>query len=334
MKKLILAFLLIAILCTFMMPVMAEETSPVKSYDSAANGELLYTVDFSGKDGVMQFASQTTASTDLFTYTPSEDGKAVHVTGAPEAKGEAASHWYAMIPSLKGDLTTVYTMTYKVTVTGDTGTDNSVGVGGLFVDKSTTGYLNFYSSYNTPGESYRRGVLQQGSAKIADRAYTGFNTLSGKYDIDDQGYMTIMTVFDSREQTFYAYLLAEGATDYTQEASWIEVTHVRYSPGEDCMGFALYTYRPLKIDATIRDVNIYKGMLFKDPFDANEPTEAPTEAPTTPAKPTVGAPTVDNTPSTETPAQNNDPMVGIIIGVVAGVAVIAAVVIVVLKKKK
>lgn len=334
MKKVILAFLLIAILCTFMMPVMAEETSPVKSYDSAVNGELLYTVDFSGKDGVMKFASQTSASTDLFTYTPSDDGKAVHVTGAPEAKGEAGSHWYAMIPSLKGDLTTVYSMTYKISMAGDNGTNNSVGVGGLFIDKSTSGYLNFYGSYNTNGEENRRGVLQQGSIKIADRAYTNFVNLPAKYDIDSNGYMTIMTVFNSKEEMFYAYLLKEGATDYTKEESWIEVTSVGYAAGDDCMGFALYTYRPTKTDATIRDVSIYKGMLFKDPFGGNNATEAPTEKPTDPPKPTVGNPTVGDKPSTETPAEDNDPMVGIIIGVVAGVAVIAAVVIVVLKKKK
>ena len=334
MKKLILAFLLIAILCTFMMPVMAEETSPVKSYDSAANGELLYTVDFSGKDGVMQFASQTSASTDLFTYTPSDDGKALHVTGAPEAKGEAGSHYYAMIPSLKGDMTTVYSMTYKISMAGDNGTNNSVGVGGLFIDKSTSGYLNFYGSYNTPGENNRRGVLQQGSIKIADKAYTSFATLPGKYDIDSDGYMTILTVFNSIEQKFYAYLLAEGATDYTNEASWIPVTNVAYAAGDDCMGFALYTYRPTKTDTTIRDVNIYKGTLFGNPFGSSDATEAPTEKPTDPPKPTVGAPTVGNDSNDETPAENNDPMVGIIIGVVAGVAVIAAVIIVVLKKKK
>ena len=335
MKKIILAFLLIAILSTFMMPVMADNTSPVKDYASAANGELLYTVDFSGKDGVMQFTSQTTASTDIFTYTALDDGKALHVTGAPDAKGEAGSHYYAKIPSLKGDLTTVYSMTYKISMAGDNGTNNSVGVGGLFIDGSNNGYLNFYGSYNTPGENYRRGVLQQGSAKIADRAYTNFVTLNAKYDIDSNGYMTILTVFNSIEQKFYAYLLAEGATDYTKEASWILVTSVAYAAGDDVMGFGLYTYRPTKTDATIRDVNIYKGTLFGNPFgeDTTEtPTEGATEAPTTPAAPTVGAPAVGDNSNTEAPADNS--MIGIIIGVVAGVAVIAAVVIVVLKKKK
>ena len=336
MKKLSLAFLLIAMLCSFMIPVMAEEASPVKDYDAAANGELLYTIDFSGKDGVMEFTAKTTAENPMFTYTPSEDGKAVTVTGAPGATGSAGSHWYGMIPSLYANDTTVYSMVYKVKTNGATGTDNSIGVGGLFLHKSTSGYLNFYSNHNTPGESSRRGVLQQGSAKIADREYTMFKLLNSKYDVDDQNFMTVMTVFNGKKGTFAAYLLKDGATDYTKEDSWILVDSIGYVGGDDdCMGFGLYSYRPLKVNATVRDVSIYKGMLFKDPFVTEpEPTEAPTEAPTTPAKPTVGAPTVDNTPSTETPAQNNSPMVGIIIGVVAGVAVIAAIVIVVLKKKK
>ncbi len=334
MRKLILAFLLIATVCTLMMPVMADETSPVKSYDTAAEGELLYTVDFSGKDGVMTFESVENSSKPLFVYTPSEDGKAVTVTGAPGEINAAGTHWYAMIPELYANETTAYSMTYKISVSGDKGTDNSVGVGGLFIYKSGSSYLNFYGSYNTNGENNRRGVLQQGSQKIAEKSYTFFSTLSAKYDIDADGYMTIMTVFNGPEEKFSAYLLVEGATDYNKAESWVMVDKVTYvGGGDDCMGFALYTYRSAQTNATIRDVSIYKGMLF-DPDAAVEPTE-PTQAPTDPTQAPTAQPTPTEKPDEPAePAEQSGAPIGLIIGIVAGVAVIAAVVIIVLKKKK
>ena len=144
--------------------------------------------------------------------------------------------------------------------------------------------LNFYSNYNTTDQngstSMRRGVLQAGSAKINDSPYTYYDNLSKKVNVDQDGYLTCMVVFDGKNAALSAYVLAEGATDHNNAESWLLVATQVMVPTDGCMGFGLYTYYPKNIDATIKNVNIYKGMLTSNPLADEEATQPEPPAPT------------------------------------------------------
>lgn len=281
MKKLIVVLAAIAILSAMVVPTMAAGTAP-KAYADAKNGDLLYTVDFRADNGVIDFGVLADSKAgELFTYTPSADGTALDVKGV--GTGTAGCLWGGTIDSLVTGKGTIYTMTYQATTRGNQGTNNSVGVGGYFSGGNGASMLNFYSNYNTEQDgntSMRRGVLQAGSTKINDASYTYFNTLSKNVNVDKDGYVTCMVVFDGKNAAISAYVLAEGATDQNKAESWILVATQVMIPTDGCMGFGLYTYYPKNIDATIKNVKFYKGMLTSNPLadeEANQPTPpAPT----------------------------------------------------------
>lgn len=344
MKKLIVTLITLAILSVLAVPALATENSAVKDYDAAADGELLYTVDFTGNDGVISLGSLGEwDSTEYFSYTPSADGSALTVKGAQE-KGEKGCLWGGAIKQLEADATTVYTMTFKVTVHGEVGLNNSVGVGGYYFscdEGSSVRALNYYGNWNTSenGETYmRRGVLQLNNAKLNGAAYTMYDTLLDSYEVDEDGFITAMLVFDGPTMTYSAYLRTANAGDGSAASDWVKVTQDVYVPTQDCMGFIVYSYYIKTVHATIKDVNIYKGKLFAEPVapETEPPTEEPTTAPTT--EPTT-APTTAPTKATE-PADNDaqkeapSSPAGIIIGAAVAVVIVAAVVIVIIKKKK
>lgn len=335
MKRLIVILLTIAIACSFAVPAMADEpTSPVKDYATANDGDLLYTIDFSGKDGVMQFGNLgDTEATKYFSYTPSEDGKSLHVQGIPESGKQIGTYWGGVIPSLKADMTTTYTLTYKVKMNGNVGKDNSVGVGSYFISgktDSTMSNYNLYGNYSTKNESgdtsMRRSSLSINSTKQAD--YVMWNTLPA-YEVDADGYVTAMLVYEGSALNLSAYIRAEGAGDGTKASDWIKLEDLIYVPSDDCMGFLVYTYYIKSVDAVIKDVNIYKGMIFNsDAPPATEPTEPETKPTTAPTQAPTQAPT--EAPE-ESPAEF--PW-GLVIGIAAAVVVIAVVAVIVIKKKK
>ena len=270
MKKLIAALLAIAIVCSFAVPVMADEpTSPVKDYATANNGDLLYTVDFSGKDGVMQFDNLgDSEATKYFSYTPSDDGKSLSVQGKVGTGKEKGTFWGGLIPSLKADMTTVYTLTYKVKMNGEAGKNNSIGVGSYFVScEANTGMrsYNLYGNYSTVGAggdtSMRRSSLSINSTKQAD--YVMWSTLPA-YEVDADGFVTTMLVYDGTSLTLSAYIRAEGAGDGSKDTDWVKVEDLTYVPGDDCMGFLLYAYYIESVDAVVKDVNIYKGKIYTE----------------------------------------------------------------------
>ena len=337
MKKLLVTLIVLAILSVMMVPAMATETAAVKDYASAAEGELLYTVDFSGKDNVITYGSiGGTNATKYFSYTPSDDGKSLTVKGAQD-KGQAGTLWGGTIPSLEANMDTVYTMTYKVKSNGAVGTNNSVGVGGYYMNKiidDTASVYNLYGNYTTKGDgddiSMRRSALSFNNTKIS--SYVMWNTLPA-YEVDAEGFVTAMITFDGPSMMMTAYLKAENAGDGSAASDWVKVEEQVLVPtNSDCMGFVVYAYYITDVDSVIKDVNIYKGKIFAEPVvpETEPPTEAPTTAPTT--EPTQ-APTQATDPSDNNAQEPGSP-VGIIIGIVAAVVVVAAVVIVIIKKKK
>ena len=341
MKKLIVALLAIALLCSFALPAMADDpVSPVKDYASAEDGELLYAFDFSGKDGVLQLGNIGGKHADeYFYYIPSEDGTSLTVYGREDADEDVYTAYYgATIPSLEANFSTTYTLTYKVTMHGDVGLNNSCGVGAYFVSCATDNSMSAYHLYGnyttktaTGNIDMRRSSLSINNMKQAD--YVQWNTLDA-YEVDADGYATAMLVYEGSSLTLTAYIRADGAGDGSLLSDWIKVEELTYVPADDCMGFFMYSYYVTDVNVTVKDAKLYKGKIFSEakPEPETQPTEEPTAAPTTAptTKPTT-APT--EAPAADAAATSDFP-IGIVIGIVAAVAVAAVVVIIILKKKK
>lgn len=333
MKKLIVALLAIAMICSFALPVLADETaSPVKDYETAENGDLLYKFDFSGKDGVVEYGNLGETSADkYFTYTPSEDGYSLSIAGIKDSGKEKGLFWGGVIPSLEANFNTTYTLTYKVKMHGDVGLNNSIGVGSYFIsgqtDVSMSNY-NLYGNYTTKDAngniSMRRSSISINNQK--QNGYTQWDTLDA-YEIDDDGFVTAMLVYDGPTMTMTAYLRADGAGDGSKESDWVLVEEMFYVPSSDCMGILFYTYYIQDVNVTVKDVCIYKGLLYTP----EEPVAPPTEAPTT--KPTT-KPTEKPAASEPAAAAPSEFPWGVVIGIAAAVVVATVVVILVLKKKK
>lgn len=343
MKKLIVTLLAIALLCTFALPALADENSPVKDYATAEDGELLYTFDFSGKDGVLDLRNIGGKHADeYFYYIPSADGTSLQVYGREDAGEDKYTAYYgATIPSLEANFSTTYTFTYKVAMHGKGGRDNSVGIGAYFTSGYTDSSLSAYHLYGnystssfTGDISTRRSSLSINNMK--QNEYVMWSTLRA-YEVDEDGFITAMLVYEGATLTLTAYIRAEGAGDGSKESDWVKVEELIYVPGDDCMGFFIYAYYVDIVNVTVKDAKLYKGKIFASDEPVVEPTEEPTEAPTTkPTSAPATQPTTPTTATTEAPeaeAAGEFP-VGAVIGIVAAVVVVAVVVVILLKKKK
>ena len=290
MKKIIVAILLAAMLITAILPVSAAETALVKDYKTASDGDLLYTVDFRGDAAFEPKGVQKT--TTHFVFTPSEDGKALTITGAEGAPDATAGYWGGIVEGLEADTKTVYTMVYKVKANGNVGKNNSVGVGGWIDNKmvTTAKFYNNYGNHTTADENGgiadRRLSLSLKSDKIVKSdgsTYIMMDTL-GKYAVDADGFITLMIEFNGPESNFTSFILAEGAGDGTKESDWIKIETQKMTLNKvaDAMGFMVYICYTV-VNTTIKDVEIYKGTKIDYPEPETEP-ETTKPAGNTPAE--------------------------------------------------
>ena len=292
MKKILVTLLALVMLCAIALPVMADE-SPVKSYDSAKDGDLLYAIDFSGKDGVLEFANAGGMEADkYFTFTPSADGSSMAIKGIPGSDDDNmyTGYYGAMISDLKTTPATVYTMTYKVKMNGTAGKNNSIGVGGYFPGGGTARSYHLYGNFNTVGAnndtSMRRTSLSINNGKLAD--YVMWNTLPA-YEIDSDGYSTIMLVYDGGNAKVYAYLRAQGAGDGSKESDWIKLEECKLKVDDNWqdtygnMGVFVYSYYVDSVDAIVKDAKIYKGNLIGSTVSVSPVAPNVAETPTPPA---------------------------------------------------
>ena len=177
MKNKILAALLT--LLTFIMmfssvlTVGASEVteSKVIDYASAEEGELLYTVDFSGKDGV--FAPVPVgAAAKHFDYIVSEAGNELTVKGRADGLDKTACYCGGTFAGL-ANKETFYTMVYKVKANGTVGKNNSVGIGGWILDAKVENY-QFYNNYSN---HTRRMAIDDNPDAMGFMVYSFYNAV-------------------------------------------------------------------------------------------------------------------------------------------------------------
>lgn len=303
MKKILVTLLALVMLCAIALPVMAEE-NPVKDYATAQDGDLLYAVDFSGKDGVLEFANAGGMEADkYFTFTPSADGSSMAIKGIAGANADNmyTGYYGATITDLQAMPGTVYSMTYKVKMNGTAGKNNSIGVGGYFPGSGTARSYHLYGNFNTVDAngdtSMRRTSLSINNGKLAN--YVMWNTLPA-YEIDSEGYSTIMLVYDCNNAKVLAYVRAQGAGDGSKETDWIKLEECVLKQNDSftdtfgCMGVFVYAYYLDAVDAIVKDAKIYKGNLIGSTVSVSP--VAPNVTPEPPAPPAETADTFSALP--------------------------------------
>ena len=316
MKK-VLAFLIASVLliATFAIPTAAVDISPVTKYEDAKSGDLLYTVNFNGDDVFKPTTRQDLLSAEnkplnptIMTYTPSEDGKSLHIKGI-DGSANQENFWGGVIEGLDVNTSTVYAMVYQVKNDTPSG-DSSLGFGGWIIDPETNKFYNNYSNANACGaqgkaDNIQKSALSYGGQKLK-AGYMYFGASETPYAVTEDGFMTFMVIYDGRDWTMKSYVLTENMGNGGMAEDWTllqegEMSNAGVEPNEK-FGFFNYAFYAA-IDAVVRDVKIYKGAPYSVPEIDNTTTAAPETSAvpeTTPAPETSATP--ETTPAPETSA--------------------------------
>ena len=274
MKKLLVTLLALMLVMGTAFAVSAATASPVKSYDSAAMGDLLYTVNFKGDDA---FKPKRLGDIDNMNYTVSEDGSSLTIKG--KGTDKTRNYWGGKIEGLSVTESTYYTMTYKVNAKASANGNNSIGVGGVYLaDTGLDGknepifYCN-YARHNAVGATEYRSSLSDPDKIATD--YVMWKNLAKKEPLTDaDGYITMALSFHGPTKKFMSYYVAKDGT-----TQLIETQNFTFDK-DTTMGFAAYAYYAV-VNTTVKDAKIYKGAIgdvIKAPASS---TAATTKAPET-----------------------------------------------------
>ena len=283
MKRTISILVLIAMMLASVLailPAAAEgETSLVKDYATAADGDVLYTFNFNGDD---VFTPDKMGADDNMDYIISTDGSSVTIEPKADAESKKQNIWGGEVAGLEATLQHVYSFRYKVRANSEGVTDatkaknNSVGIGAWLAKdgykyNSAPPFYNNYSNHNTFATvdgavdlSMRRSSISIGNAKYgdgnvpADKTYPeyiywekGETAFTAEYLIDAEGFVDMLMVYNGPTQIMSTYIL-------DVDGNWIFIESVEELKHEGNMGFFTYAYYT-DVNTTIKDAKIYKG---------------------------------------------------------------------------
>ena len=238
------------------------EAALVKDPATAADGDVLYSVNFKGDDAFAP--AELAASNGNMDYIVSDDGKALTIKGKEGGTNKTVNLWGAEIAGLPATLTDVYTLRYKVKAEGtpasaDDAKNNSIGVGGWATDLTAERpqFYNNYGNHNTAfGDdvSMRRTAISHGDTKYNSN-YVKWDTLTAAFAEDLDGFVDMLLVFNGPEGKISSYVLdANGAWMFIEEQAQLTTA--------GNMGFFVYSYY-LAVNSTVKDAKIIKGDFTK-----------------------------------------------------------------------
>lgn len=212
MKKFFVTFLVAIMMFSCLASVSANAESPIKDYAMAQDGELLYTLNFSGDDS---FAPDIIGIKSSANHTVGGGGTTLTIENPINKEG---NYWGGTISGLEFSKETVYTMKYKVSSSQSDTLNNSVGIGGLFCGDENDLYSKnppFYNNYSNHGVTNVddvRSSISFGGAKIKDTDgkagdYVYWKNLSSEIKKDSLGYVELMSVLDNNELVQNAVVL-------------------------------------------------------------------------------------------------------------------------------
>ena len=311
----------------------------LKTYDAAADGDLLYTVKMNATDGV--YVPKVWRDQNKVTeFTATDNSVEFLNTGV-----DSAYWWGNVVEGLKVNKDTKYTFSLKV--------QNKIKKNGGFGFVTTRGEMtnkcfNFYGCFNPIEglDNVASTVIERGTGKIPGLIMntTGYTSI---YPLQDaEGYIDVMVEIDGLVFSVYYKSTVYGLYDVDPYWALFEqydmTNDLIFTGGEAEICFMTYTHN-LTTNWIAKDVNIYKGLTVDktQPNITEEPdseTQAPTQAPEQSTKaPETSAKPVE---TTKAPAETKDSATtekgcgGMVAGGLAIVAIASLGAIVVSKKKE
>ncbi len=309
---------LTAILSLVLLTMLFPATVSAVSYDSAKDGDLLYTVNFNGDSN---FAPTLQGGSVTVTVDPLNSNKALFDTTTDKQQ----NRWGGEITGLPLGLNNAYTI--KWSEIRENSIDGAIGV-------------NIDNVYGTYGYIYQHRIVKSGSG-IGTHAYINYATagISPKATASDGTAQEYALQVNAQNKTIAAYIL--DSNNVWQLIDKSEEGEIPYFEREN-LGFYTYTYYASK-QVTLTDVAIYKGLtITNEVLPHVEETTAPetttpitTKAPDTTKKPsTTVAPGTTVAPSTEKAPKKGCGSSSVIIGLAQVVTVIGGSAIIIAVKKK
>lgn len=259
MKRIVSFILCAALVLGLFVVIGSAENSPVKDYEQADAGELLYKFNFNG-DSVFSPAPIGSAENN-YTFTVGDGGASITIKGRSGGANASTNFYGGIVEGLSANASTEYLMMYKVRANGAGVMNNSVGIGGLISNGNVSGctFYNNYSNHNTASVADRRAALSHAGGKLLDYKY--FNSID-TFATDSDGFITMMLEF--KGATMSSYILKDGKSPAPAKSNWIALqsTSMDMDSTDDAMGFMLYAYYNV-VDTTIKDVELYKGGYSK-----------------------------------------------------------------------
>ena len=287
MKKALSSILAVIMIAALLIPAAATETSPeIDLYTPAADGDLLYTVNFTG-DSMYEPGRSVFADADVEVTLDQLDTGKVTLKGLTD---KAQGRWGAEVKGLPLNEKTAYTLYY--TVTRSSTINEKDPALGIAVDD----VFGFYGySYNTRFLEKGKTLAGHNTIKYVDSgiAAEGDTYSTGEsvqhYALEVNGQKVTMKLFVMDNTG--AWVLA----DETKEGEVL----VFYT---DNIGVFFYVYY-INMAVTISDVTIHKGMnISKEKL--LEVVE--TDPPATTKTPKTEAPVTTSAPETDAPTEAGD----------------------------
>ncbi|MBR4062767.1 MAG: hypothetical protein IKK01_06850 [Clostridia bacterium] len=259
--KRIFSALLSLVMILSLVAAMGITASAADLYDSAKDGDVLYTVNFKGDDAFAPTQFRVVAENAL-EVAVSDDGSSFTANYVSTTKGHA--FWGGQIKGLTYGPDKTYTITMKMAIASydDNGTRKSNNAG-VFVNFPTntdaeyvkeTGYKTLIGYYGAPDVqhslSHAAGTKVMGKY-ASNYDYSKFNLAT----LDAEGFVDIAFVIDGKTMTVYINNVYYDEVD--------SFTTDFYKNGSN-LGFSTYLYNT-NASITVKDAKVYKGNIVKDP---------------------------------------------------------------------
>ena len=239
---LILSFALCLCMLVGMLPFAAVADDPVaKDYDTANNGDLLYTVNFKGDDGVFDptgYADVKTADVAKFS-----NGTATGSILTFSGKEAAATDFYGGTLKQYRIVGHVYTISYFI----ENPDISKYRIAGQFFQNGS-GRVGFGTLTNGNISAILNGTYDY-------LYYQNMRTLSSRYtDANNRQYFKVVVNGITNVCTFYAQINAEGTFEYMGKAP------VNPLAARDYLAIGAYQYDALgEASVSMGNVQIHKG---------------------------------------------------------------------------
>ena len=253
MKKIIsitlCIMLVVAALTALALPSSAVNAQVLRAYENANDGDILFLADFNDPAYLPNSSAAKCGQ-----YTPSEDGLELHIKGV-QGKDQNLNFFGACFSDLSVPLGAKVTFVCQVKTNGSAGKNNSIGIGGWFIDgkggPTTWSFYNEYGNWNSEHPEQNRSALSYNNSKLQD-----YSTNIDAATVDADGYIMMKIEFDSSAKMMTSYYVKDGKWEMN---NLYGMSKANDHGVDDCLGVAIYNFYEV-VDTTIKNVKFFKGV--------------------------------------------------------------------------